>query len=326
MGKVIKVICFVFFLSLFTTVIASFLKEYVHDYNIFKTEDHPAIVTEKFAKKSLTGMPKYYVAVDLNDADALGCIHNRVFSWQFKQLEVGDSIKGFYIHGNHFFTALDVVLNSFNLLLVLMLPTLIIIGLLSWLLIVYLDRKEEKRKKPYRPKKHNKRKIIRHYEEEPSLLEKIFPKFLHPYISPIIWFVAVSTIFIFTIGFVVNGVGKIAPFGKTASQGIVIDREYTKFSSREAPIITLTIQFEDDNQEEVTVIKDVNPKIYDQHAIGDLVKISYPNYNPYHIYIRDVSFSDNIGTVFSLNNVFPLILLLGLLIVVLLKLKISRSS
>lgn len=304
------------------SLIFSFIKDYVNDYNIFDTEDHPAIVTEKFTTKSLTGMPKYYVTVDLNDADFLSGIQNRVFSWQFKRLEAGDSIKGYYIRGEHFYTALDVLTDSSIFLLALTIPILVLLGLLCWPIIAILDRKENKKKKPYSHQKRNKRKVIRHHqlEEEPSLLERILPKLLHPHLSKIKWFAAIFAVLMLTNHFIVNGVGKILPFGKTATEGIVIDKEFTS-GIRQNTIITLSIKFIDHSQEEIAVIRDVTKPVYDEHAIGDSINISYHDHNPYHVYIRDNHFRHHIAIIFSARFLFPMFLLVGLLIIILLKMR-----
>ena len=139
-------------------------EDFFSDYDVFDTIDQPAVVTEKFSKKGLVTSPSYFVRVDLNEQNATQDIGNRVSAWQFKRLEVGDSIKGHYIRGEHFFTTLDVIVDSTIHFVFFLIFLLLIILLICWPIFAFIDYRKKKNKMPqviqsiYRRKSERKKK------------------------------------------------------------------------------------------------------------------------------------------------------------------------
>ena len=323
-GKSIKVICFALVFMFLASLIVSIIKDFINDYDLFDTEDNPAVVTEKFSKKSLTGSPNYYVTVDLNEADSFNGIENQVFSREFKRLEVGDSIKGHHIHGHHFFTTLDIVIDSVVVLIIIILLLFFLLMLLCWPFFVFIEKREEQNK-TYKPKKHNKRKIIREKKNEKQpLLKRVLPQSVHSFI-PETTFQGIFTVlffgvvFLLTTDFVINGAYKFSPFGKTSIEGFVVDKDSHSeinyyIGKRSDPYFSLAIEFTDDDEKVYRVIKEVTMSTFEKHYIGDSIKISYENRNPYNIFVRDYSLFNMLQIGLYVKFTYYNIILLGLFI------------
>ena len=91
-----------------------------------------------------------------------------------------------------------------------------------------------------------------------------------------------------------NGILKFSPIGKTTTEARVIDsesygREYYGSRHMTDPYYGLEIVFEDENQEAFKVKKEVTANVYRNHVVGETIKISYMNRNPYNVFIPDYS-------------------------------------
>jgi len=305
-------------------LIGTIIKDFFNDYDLFDTEDNLAVVTEKLSKKSLTGTPNYYFTVDLNEADSFNGIKNQVFSREFKRLEVGDSIKGHHIHGHHFFTTLDIVRDSVLVFVIILLLLFFLLMLLCWPIFVFIE-KRQKRNKSYKPIKHNKRKIIRvNKNEKQPLLNRILPKKLNRFMPDITFqgifiFLFFGIALLLTTDFAINGVYKFSPFGKTSVEGFVVDKDSQSeinyyIGKVSDPYFALVTEFTDDNEIVHRVIKEVTKSTFEMHHIGDPIKISYENRNPYNIFVRDYSLFNILQISFYVKFIFYNFILLGFLI------------
>ena len=295
-----KVLAFSLGLWLLGSLIISISTDFINDYDLFNTEDHPVMITEKFSKKSLTGTPTYYVTVDVNEESSSPAIQNKVFSWQFKRLDVGDTIRGHYIHGEHFFTTLDIVIDSVVVLLFLLVFLFLLLLLLCWPLNTFI----EKRKKGNKPSrffkiKERKKRVNQEKQGKQSLVQRIIPRKFHRFFPKLsIWHVFIALLyvlaFLFTSGFVINGIQKFSPIGKTTTEALVIDAEakseiYYYMGKYTDPYYSLSLQFTDAQGKEFGVIKEVARSVYKRHSTGDTIKISYVTRNPYNVFVPDFS-------------------------------------
>jgi hypothetical protein len=303
-GILFKLLGFGLAFWLLSYLLMSLTINFINDYNIFETEDHPAIVTEKVSEKSMIGRPKYFVIVDLNMDDGFYGIKNKVSKRKFNTLEVGDTIKGHYIHGKHFFTTLEIVTDS--LLFICMLVSLLFFFavLLYWPIRSYIEKREKKKEAihKYKKKKTVKRKIIRitatpHKTKKNNVFEKILPKKIYHYLSDFTFSeVLLRGIFaialIFTSGFVINGIQKFSPIGKTKTMAVIADPNAESEISYAVgkypdPFIALDLRFFDQHDKEYRVIKEVTESVYRKYQTGEMVEISYITQNPYNIFVRD---------------------------------------
>ena len=295
-----KVLAFSLSLWLLGALIISISMDFINDYDLFNTEDHPVIITEKFSKKSLTGTPTYYVTVNLNEESSSSAIQNKVFPWQFKRLDVGDTIKGHNIHGEHFFTTLDVVIDSVVVLVFLLLLIFLLLLLLSWPLLIFIEKREEENKPSrYFKIKERKKLVIQEKLGKQFLVERIVPgKFQSFFRKLSVWHLFISLLFVFvflfTSGFVINGIQKFSPIGKTTTEALVIDAGATSeiyyyIGKYTDPYYSLSLLFTDAQGMEFRVIKEVTRAVYKRHFIGDTIKISYVTRNPYNVFIPDFS-------------------------------------
>lgn len=264
-------------------------EEFLSDYDIFDTVDSPAVVTEKFSKKGLIGTPSYYVHVDLNEANASTDIENRLSSWQFKRLGVGDEIKGHYIRGEHFFTTLDILIDSFILFIFFIIFLLLLVLLIGWPVSAFIEKRKKQNKLPeviktiYRRKNKSKKRTAKKTD---SLFQKVFRKAFLP---------TTMVILLLTIsGFLLNSVQKFLPIGKTQTEAIVVgsDSYGRKFyGSRHMtdPYYALDLVLKDEKQNEYRVVKEVTWDIYKKHPVGDTITISYMNGNPYNVFVPNYS-------------------------------------
>lgn len=340
MGRLIKTIVFLIVFWILSGVMVIMFKDFLDDYDLFDTEDTPAIVTEKVSVNNLTSMPKYYVLVDLNEPDGFMGVKNRVFPRQFKQLEVGDTLEGHHIHGDHFFTTLDVVKDSGVFIGVMILLLFFLFALIMWPVFVFLEKREKKRlnqltfsdkeklKKKRKQKKpdKNRKKVIMPF------LKRVLPEKM---VQPIenITFQQVLLMIFFSIsvmlvaGFVMNGLFKFSPIGKTATTAFVTDSNATsevsyyvgKYSD---PYYTLDLNFSDKQGNEYQVIKEVTRSLYRKHGDGRPIEISYATANPYHVYVRDYSILNLFETMKYAKFIFLSAITIGIIIY----LAVRRSS
>ncbi|AOV06727.1 hypothetical protein [Sporosarcina ureilytica] len=262
---------------------------FLSDYDLFDTVDSPAVVTEKFSKKGLVGTPTYYVLVDLNEQNPANDIENRVFSWQFNRLEVGDTIKGHYIRGEHFITTLDVIVDSMIGFVFLLAFLILLISLVCWPVYAFVENRKKQKKLPqviktfYRKKNaRKKRKLIK----SDGLFLKVFRKAFLPTVM-VMMLLSIS-------GFLLNSVQKFSPIGKTKVEALVTDsdsygREYYGSGHMTDPYYSLELLVRDEIGKEYKVIKEVTRNVYKKHAIGDTIKISYMNGNPYNVFVLNYS-------------------------------------
>lgn len=330
-GLFFKVVGFGLAFWLLAYLIISIFTDFLHDYNFLHTENQPAIVTEKISENSLTGKPKYFVVVNLNEDDRFNEIKNRVFAWQFKRLEVGDTVKGHYIRGEHFFTTLDIVTDSFVFLFIMILLLLFLVALILWPVIVISERREKQKwqqmsyseKKKQKKAQHKKNKKTGQKKKN-SLLKNILPKKVYHRLKDLYWGEVVLYVFLvvallFTSSFVINGVQKLAPIGKTATKALVIDSDaeseiYYYIGEVSDPYYSLELVFPDENGEMRKVIKEVTRSVYRKHGVGDSIEISYVNWNPYNIFVRDYSLLNIWETVTYVKYLFYVSILFGLFI------------
>jgi hypothetical protein len=329
-GIFLKVLAFCLGIWLLSYLIITIFTDFLNDYDIFHTEDNPAIVTEKFSEKSLTGTPNYYVTVDLNEDGSSNLIQNKVLSWQFKRLEVGDAIKGHYIHGEHFFTTLDIVIDSVVVIFILLLFLFLLLLLLSWPIFIFIEKREKQNKPPLFLKEKKKIKREDKNKEKKHILQHFFPNFS-------IWNMFFPTLLViailFTSGFVINGIQKFSPIGKTTTEALVIDsgaeREiFYYFPAKYAdPYYSLDLLFTDENNDrEYRVVKEVTSSVYDKRYIGDKIKISYVTQNPYNVFVPDFSLL-NILETFRYNKfIWKIFVLLSILAFFMIKFYLDKKK
>lgn len=295
--RMVKTIVFLVLFWLLSFIIIGLVMDYLEDYDVFHSKDTPALVTEKVAVNNLTGKPKYFVIVDLNEHDVNNEIKNRVFAWQFKRLEVGDTIKGYHIRGEHFFTGLDILADSVTFVFGLLIMLFFWLMLMLWPIIKFLESREKQRKpqsskkrKKLEPKKKRK-KVVKPF------LKRILPErtyqFLEDFLfDKVIFIIFVSIVLVLTGGFTMNGLHKFSPIGKTKTTAGVTDyhgksEAYYYIGKFSDPYYTLDIIFEDKHGKEYRVIKEVTRSTYMNHKDGRPIEISYVNLNPYNVFVRD---------------------------------------
>lgn len=331
-GKIIamffKVLGFVLAFWLLTYLIISSFADIFNDYDIFNTEDTPAIVTEKFSKNSLTGKPTYFVIVDLNEVGGHNGVENKVFGWQFKQLEVGDEVKGHHIHGEHFFTTLDIVTDSFVIIFLMIFLLFILAALLFWPIGSYLEKKEAKFKShPLNKPKQRNKVLPRHHGDkvkprENKLLKMILPKKVYRSYSKlltmeIILLAMLGIALLFVSSFVMNGFQKFSPIGKTVTEALIVDKDsdseiYYYIGEVSDPYFALEVIFPDDDGEMRTVEKEVVKSVYEKYEVGESISISYIKWNLYNIFVRDFSFWGFIQTMSYVRFMFYVSIIIGL--------------
>jgi hypothetical protein len=326
-----KVLAFCLGVWLLSYLIITVFTDFINDYDIFHTEDIPAIVTEKFSEKSLTGTPNYYVTVDLNEGDSSDRIQNKVFSWQFKRLEVGDAVKGHYIHGEHFFTTLDIVIDSVVVILFLLLIFFLLILLLCWPVFIFIEEREKQNKPPLFLKEKKKRgDEIKKHSLNTNILQRFFPNFsIWNMLFPTLLVIAI----LFTCGFVINGLQKLSPIGKTTTEAQVIDSNAERiilyyFPAKYAdPYYSLDLLFTDENNDrEYRVVKEVTSSVYDKQYIGNKIKISYVTQNPYNVFVPDFSWL-NILETFRYNKfTWKILVLLSVLAFFMIKFYLDKQK
>ena len=74
----------------------------------------------------------------------------------------------------------------------------------------------------------------------------------------------------------------------------------------------MVIEFTDDDEKLYRVIKEVTMSTFEKHYIGDLIKISYENRNPYNVFVRDYSLFNMLQIGLYVKFTFYNIILLGL--------------
>ena len=99
---------------------------------------------------------------------------------------------------------------------------------------------------------------------------------------------------LFTSGFIINGIQKFSPLGKTTTETLVIDSDaegkvYYYIGKYSDPYYSLDLLFTDENGKEFIVIKEVTRSVYNKHHIADTINISYVTRNPYNVFVRDFS-------------------------------------
>lgn len=305
--------------------------DFLNDYDIFHTEDNPAIVTEKFTEKSLTGTPNYYVTVDLNEDGSSNRIQNKVFSWQFKRLDVGDAIKGHFIHGEHFFTTLDIVIDSVVVLFIILLFLCLLILLLCWPIFIFIEKREKQNKSPLFLKEKKKRgEEIKKHSLITNILQRFFPNFsIWNMFFPSLLIIAI----LFTSGFVINGIQKFSPIGKTTTEALVIDSDAEReifyyFPAKYAdPYYSLDLLFTDENNDrEYRVVKEVTSSVYDKQYIGDKIKISYVTRNPYNVFVPDFSLLNILETFRYRKYTWKILVLLSVLAFFMIKFYLDKKK
>lgn len=310
-GKTFYAAIFLLSFALLTYLIGTMTKDFLHDYAVFQTEDHHAIVTEKFSKKSLIGMPTYFVTVDLNVTNSYDRVGNRVFAWQFKQLNVRDELNGHYVKGEHFLTTLDIILDSFIFLFIMLFLIVCLVVLLMWPVFKYLDKKEDVQ--------HSKPK-----KKSFTRLRKITPGKWHHHLDNLSLMSILFTVFIivcciFASSFLVNGIHKLAPIGKTKTFAIVTDKNSESeinyyIGEVSDPYYSLTLEFDDHHGNPVKVIKEVTRSTFKKHRNGSTVDVSYVNWNPYNVFVRDYHWFNLLEIFIYVKFDFNMIILTALLI------------
>ncbi len=302
--KFFKTVIFLLLFWLLSYLIYTMFLDFLDDYDVFNTEDTPAIVIEKVSVNNFFGLPKYYAIVDLNNVDGYNGVKNRVFPWHFKRLDVGDSLKGHHIHGEHFFTTYDIVMDSFWFILIMLLLLFFMAALLLWPIITFSDWRQAKNKSPPLSKQQ-KRQKKQQKKVSDSFLKRILPKKMYQVLTEIVFdsFNITITLFltallvssVFATGFFVNGLHKLSPLGKTQTTAYIedkeVEREIFSFvnSKYSDPYYTLELSFIDEKGDHYRVIKEVTRSTYVNHDLGDSIAISYWTSNPYHLFIRGFS-------------------------------------
>lgn len=208
--------------------------------------------------------------------------------------------------------------------LVLILLPFFLTMLLCWPFFAFAEKREEQNKS-YRPNKHNKRKIIRkNQNEKQPLLKRLLPKSLHRFIPDITFreaslFLFCATALLFTADFAINGIHKFSPFGKTSTEGLVIDKGskseiYYYIGRVSDPYFSLEIEFTADDEKVYTVIKEVTKSTFEKHQSGNLIKISYQNGNPYNIFVCDYALFNMLQIGLYVKFYYYSLLLLGFFI------------
>lgn len=302
MSSILKVLIFIAIFAFLTSLIVTVIREFIDDYDILDAEYRAAVVTEKISVNNMTGLPKYYVIVDLNENDRNELLKNRVFAWKFKRLEIGDQINGHHIHGTHFMTTLDIITDSVLIILSIIVMLFIWLGMLLTPVFIYMDKKEEK--KTYTQKRKEKRKKAtvkrkKGKKEDPPFLKRVLPEKLYRYVE----YVTFQGVFVSIVlgisvilagGFMLNGLYKLSPVGKTKTTAYVVDTDaqseiYYYIGEYSDPYFTLELVFEDKRGQEYRVIKEVTRSVYRKHDIGSPIEISYSTLNPYNVFVRDYS-------------------------------------
>lgn len=271
--------------------------DYLEDYGVFHSKDTPAVVTEKVAVNNLTGKPKYFVLVDLNEHDPNNGIKNRVFAWQFKRLEVGDTIEGYPIREEHFFTGLDILADSVTFVFGLLIMLFFWLMLMLWPIMKFLESRE-KRRKPQASQKQKKAESKKKRKNViKPFLKRVFPEKVYQFLDDflfdkVIFIIFICIVLVLTSGFTVNGIQKLSPVGKTKTIAEVIDHHakseaYYYIGEVSDPYYTLDLAFEDKQGQTYRVIKEVTRSTYQQHKNGSPIEISYVNLNPYNVFVRD---------------------------------------
>lgn len=289
-GKVMKyatyILSFVFIVYLMSIIITSA----TNDYNIFKKGDQEVTVTKKMTQKSLFRKPIYLVKVDMNEHASGGNneIVNRIPSWQFKHLEVGDSIKGHNIDNERFFTTMDVMTDILVMILLfvflLFIFIILFMAFLNSILNLHWLETLKKDKKNKRKKKSKERKIgwMR------TRMEARFGEFTFFEISFLCLFIIAT---VFFNSFIINTVQKIIPFGKTETVATVIDKEselailyYLDYNVD--PSFNLILEYPDEDGKIYETTKEVSKKVYENVIVNSQVDISYLNRDPYNIFVQ----------------------------------------
>lgn len=296
--RIVKTIFFLVLFWLLSFIIIGLVMDYLEDYEVFHSKDTPAVVTKKVAVNNLTGKPKYFVIVDLNEHDTNNGIKNRVFAWQFKRLEVGDTIKGYHIREEHFFTGLDILADSVIFVFGLLIMLFFWLMLILWPISKFLESREKRRKpqssqkqKKSEPKKKKRRKVIKPFLKR-ILSERAY-QFLEDFLfDKVIFIIFFSIVLVLTSGFTMNGLQKNSPIGKTKTTADVTDHHakseaYYYIGEVSDPYYTLDLIFEDKQGQEYRVIKEVTQSTYQHHKNGRPIEISYVNFNPYNVFVRD---------------------------------------
>lgn len=269
------------------------VKEFARSYNLLDAEVGYVEVVAKTANKGLFQPPAHYVKVDINDKnpnDVYDGVLNRVTTFQMKNLEIGDQIKGFIISDNHFMTLYDIIFDSIIFVLGVIILILFILAALIGIIGVFVKEERPKKSKlPPKKKRWKKRKVK---EEKKSF--SIGAAFL-------IAFFVITGFLSFT--FMINTFHKAVPIFQTKTDAVIVDkyseREWLAFRGLHAlsehtadPLFQLTLLYKDENGVERRAIKEVTHHTFYKYEVNDAILISYRDANPFDIFIRESTLLD----------------------------------
>ena len=278
MAKMKNVLMFLGLTVFFALLTIIMFAQYLNEYDIFSFHKEEVTVTEKVSEHSMFRPPSYHVMIDRPDGEESEERY-RVPKWKFTKLEEGDSIDLLTTYGNTYYTVSDILYDSFFFLFAIVLfGGFTLLGLIGMAfefpeIDKFVDGMKKRRKKT--KKKGSGLKVL---------------------------YGALIIFAFFALRYLWNLFHKLNPFMKGKAEARIVDDykdvTYRKYEDSE---YSLTLQFHDEDGNEIETVKEVTSHVYDAHGIGDTIAISYRKLNPYDAFIQTTNIADVFGTIFYLE-------------------------